>query len=114
MDYKLLFYGLHCVKMSACLTGAAYESKKRVSLQTSIGCTMKSILLQGATMETTVTIDDELYEKALELAGPSIGRANLVQEALKTFVRVEMGKRLAELGGSNPHMQDIPRQRGQS
>ena len=75
---------------------------------------MKSILLQGATMETTVTIDDELYAKALELAGPAIGSAHLVQEALKTFVRVEMGKRLSALGGSNPHMPDIPRQRGQT
>ena len=71
-------------------------------------------MLQGAAMETTVTIDDELYEKALELAGPAIGSANLVQEALKTFVRVEMGKRLSALGGSNPNMQDIPRQRGQT
>ena len=75
---------------------------------------MKSILLQGSTMETTVTIDDELYAKALELAGPAIGSANLVQEALKTFVRVEMGKRLATLGGSNPLMPDVPRQRGQT
>ena len=75
---------------------------------------MKSILLQGSTMETTVTIDDELYAKALELAGPAIGSANLVQEALKTFVRVETGKRLATLGGSNPLMPDIPRQRGQT
>ena len=65
-------------------------------------------------METTVTIDDELYEKALELAGPAIGSSNLVQEALKTFVRVEMGKRLTALGGCNPNMPDIPRQRGQT
>ena len=65
-------------------------------------------------MKTTVTIDDELYEKALELAGPAIGSSNLVQEALKTFVRVEMGKRLAALGGSSPQMPDIPRQRGQT
>ena len=65
-------------------------------------------------METTVTIDDELYAKALELAGPAIGSANLVQEALKTFVRVEMVKRLYALGVSNPQMPDIPRQRGQT
>jgi Arc/MetJ family transcription regulator len=73
---------------------------------------MKSLLLQGATMETTVIIDDELYAKALELAGPAIDSTKLIQEALKTFVRVEMGKRLAALGGTNPHMPDIPRQRG--
>jgi Arc/MetJ family transcription regulator len=63
-------------------------------------------------METTVIIDDELYAKALELAGPAIDSTKLIQEALKTFVRVEMGKRLAALGGTNPHMPDIPRQRG--
>jgi Arc/MetJ family transcription regulator len=73
---------------------------------------MKSLLLQGATMETKVIIDDELYAKALELAGPAIDSTKLIQEALKTFVRVEMGKRLAALGGTNPHMPDIPRQRG--
>jgi Arc/MetJ family transcription regulator len=73
---------------------------------------MKSLLLQGTTMETTVIIDDELYAKALELAGPAIDSTKLIQEALKTFVRVEMGKRLAALGGTNPHMPDIPRQRG--
>lgn len=73
---------------------------------------MKSLLLQGATMETTVIIDDELYAKALELAGPAIDSTKLIQEALKTFVRVEMGKRLAALGGTNPHMPDISRQRG--
>ncbi len=73
---------------------------------------MKSLLLQGATMETTVIIDDELYAKALELAGPAIDSTKLIQEALKTFVRVEMGKRLAALGGTNPYMPDIPRQRG--
>jgi hypothetical protein len=73
---------------------------------------MKCLLLQGATMETTVIIDDELYANALELAGPAIDSTKLIQEALKTFVRVEMGKRLAALGGTNPHMPDIPRQRG--
>ena len=73
---------------------------------------MKSLLLQGVTMETTVIIDDELYAKALELAGPAIDSTKLIQEALKTFVRVEMGKRLSALGGTNPHMPDIPRQRG--
>ncbi len=65
-------------------------------------------------MEPTGSVGDELFAKALELAGPTIGSTNLVQEALKTFVRVEMGKRLAALGGSNPHMQDIPRLRGQT
>jgi Arc/MetJ family transcription regulator len=75
---------------------------------------MKSILIQGAQVKTTVTIDDELYQKALELAGPNIDKENIVQEALKTFVRVEAGKRLSDLGSSNPTMADIPRHRGPS
>ncbi len=31
-------------------------------------------------METTVIIDDELYAKALELAGPAIDSTKLIQE----------------------------------
>jgi Arc/MetJ family transcription regulator len=70
---------------------------------------MKSILIQGVQVKTTVTIDDALFQKALELAGPNIDKENIVQEALKTFVRVEAGKRLAALGSSNPTMADVPR-----
>ncbi len=75
---------------------------------------MKNMLIQGAQVKTTVTVDDALYEKALELAGPSFDKETIFQEVLKTYVRVEMGKRLAALGGSNPTMADIPRQRGQN
>ncbi|MGQ0598974.1 type II toxin-antitoxin system VapB family antitoxin [Aquabacterium sp.] len=63
-------------------------------------------------MRTTVTIDDELYEKALEMADPSMDKADLFREAIKTFVRVQAAKRLAALGGAAPKMKDIPRQRG--
>lgn len=60
-------------------------------------------------MRTTVTIDDELYERALEVAGPAFDKADLFREAVKTFVRVQAAKRLAALGGSAPSMQDVPR-----
>lgn len=63
-------------------------------------------------MRTTVTIDDELYEKALEVADPAMDKADLFREAIKTFVRVQAAKRLAALGGAAPEMKDIPRQRG--
>jgi len=63
-------------------------------------------------MRTTVTIDDELYEKALEVADPSMDKADLFREAIKTFVRVQAAKRLAALGGAAPQMKDIPRQQG--
>ncbi|PUA41536.1 DUF2191 domain-containing protein [Pseudomonas protegens] len=62
-------------------------------------------------MRTTVTIDDVLYERALELADPAMAKADLFREALQTFVRVQAAKRLAALGGTLPTMQDIPRRR---
>ena len=60
-------------------------------------------------MRTTVTIEDALYEKALEVADPTMEKADIFREAMKTFVRVQAAKRLAALGGTMPNMQDIPR-----
>ena len=62
-------------------------------------------------MRTTITIDDELYQKALELADPTLDKADLFREAMSTFVRVQAGKRLAALGGLAPEMPDVPRRR---
>ncbi len=62
-------------------------------------------------MRTTVTIDDELYQKALEVADPGIDKGDLFREAIKVYVRVQAGKRLAALGGKAPAMTDIPRRR---
>jgi predicted transcriptional regulator len=49
---------------------------------------------------TTVTIDDTLYQQALELAEPDRDKADLFREAIKTFVR-----------GQAPEMADVPRRR---
>lgn len=62
-------------------------------------------------MRTTVTIDDTLYEKALEVADPDMDKTDIFREAIKTFVRVQAAKRLAALGGSMPEMADVPRRR---
>jgi len=62
-------------------------------------------------MRTTVTIDDDLYEKALEVADPAMDKADLFREAVKTFVRVRAAKRLAALGATMPTMQEVPRRR---
>ncbi len=62
-------------------------------------------------MRTTVTIDDALYEQALEMADPDMDKADIFREAIKTFVRVQAAKRLAALGGSVPDMAEIPRAR---
>lgn len=62
-------------------------------------------------MRTTVTIDDALYQKALEVADPDMPKADLFREAITTFVRVQAAKRLAALGGTVPDMEDTPRRR---
>ena len=62
-------------------------------------------------MRTTVSIDDELYQKALEVADPGMDKGDLFREAMKVFVRVQAGKRLAALGGKAQGMKDIPRRR---
>ena len=60
-------------------------------------------------MRTTVTIDDALYERALQVADPAMDKADLFREVFRTFVRVQSAKRLAALGAAAPEMADIPR-----
>lgn len=64
-------------------------------------------------MKTTVTIDDALYNKALEVADPSMDKADLFREAIKMFVRVQAAKRLAALGNAMPDMSEVPRRRSE-
>ncbi|QBR00301.1 type II toxin-antitoxin system VapB family antitoxin [Paraburkholderia pallida] len=65
-------------------------------------------------MKTTVTIDDALYEQALEFAEPGMDKAELIHTALRTFVRVQAAKRLAALGGTVRDMPEIPRHRSET
>ena len=60
-------------------------------------------------MRTTVTIVDHLYQRALEVADPSMDKADLFREAIKAFVRTQAAKRLAALGGTQVDMPDITR-----
>lgn len=62
-------------------------------------------------MRASVTIDDGLYNKALELADPARGKVERFHEALKTFVRVQLAKRLAKEGATMPEMPDVSRRR---
>lgn len=64
-------------------------------------------------MRTTVTIDDSLYQRALEVAEPTMDKADLFREAIKAFVRVQAAKRLANLGGEQPDMAPIPRRQSE-
>jgi Arc/MetJ family transcription regulator len=61
-------------------------------------------------MRTTVTIDDELLETAKEYTGIEETSA-LMREALKSLIAREAGRRLARMGGTKPHLEDIPRRR---
>lgn len=60
-------------------------------------------------MKTTVTIDDTLYAKAIELADPQMDKADIFREAMQTFVRLQTAKRLAASGSAAADMQDVPR-----
>ena len=62
-------------------------------------------------MRTTLTLDDALYEQALAMADPAIDRSEIFREALRTFIRVQAGQRLAALGGKAPRMAEVPRRR---
>ena len=61
-------------------------------------------------MRTTVTIDDELLQDAIELTGIT-EKSTLIREALKSSVAREAGRRLARLGGTMPDLVAPPRRR---
>jgi Arc/MetJ family transcription regulator len=61
-------------------------------------------------MRTTVTLDDALVERAIELTGIS-EKSALVRDGLKTLIRVESARRLAALGGADPDASIAPRRR---
>ncbi|MFT7724225.1 MAG: type II toxin-antitoxin system VapB family antitoxin [Roseateles sp.] len=62
-------------------------------------------------MRTTVTLDDELYRRAVEMSDNTLEGAKLIEEAVRTYVRVRAAQRLIALGGSVPDMAPIPRRR---
>ncbi len=54
-------------------------------------------------MRTTITIDDDLLEKAASLTGIE-ERPTLIREALRALIERESARRLARLGGSQPDL----------
>jgi Arc/MetJ family transcription regulator len=64
-------------------------------------------------MRTTITIDDDLLAKAVELAGP-LDRSAVVREGLKALIQRESARRLARLGGSQPALKAAPRRRSKT
>lgn len=61
-------------------------------------------------MRTTLSLDDELLERAMEYTGIR-EKSALVRAALKALVEREAARRLARLGGSAPDLKPIPRRR---
>lgn len=61
-------------------------------------------------MRTTLNIDDQLYEEAVRLTGVKEKTA-LLRESLKALIQRESARRLSQLGGSEPKLNNIPRHR---
>jgi Arc/MetJ family transcription regulator len=62
-------------------------------------------------MRTTLTIDDQLFAKAVSLAEPGIEKSELIRECVKAFIQRQTARRLAALGGLAPDMELAPRRR---
>ena len=63
-------------------------------------------------MRTTLALDDDLLAQAQSYTGLR-EKSALVREALKALIERESARRLARLGGSEPQLTDIPRQRAE-
>ena len=61
-------------------------------------------------MRTTLVLDDDLVADAQALTGLT-EKTGLVREALKALIARESARRLARLGGSQPHLTSTPRRR---
>lgn len=63
-------------------------------------------------MRTTLALDDDLVAEAQRLTGTR-EKSALVREALRALIQRESARRLAQLGGTQPALNEIPRRRGQ-
>ena len=59
-------------------------------------------------MKTTLNIDDELLVKAQQVTGIT-DKTALVRKGLNALIEQESARRLAQLGGTEPELQTIPR-----
>ena len=56
-----------------------------------------------------MTIDDELFAKAVALAEPGIERSELLRQCIQAFIQRQTARRLAALGGQAPEIEAVPR-----
>ena len=59
-------------------------------------------------MRITATLNDELVADAMEYTGIR-SKSLLVRFALKQLIQGEAARRLAAMGGTQPHLKPIPR-----
>ena len=62
-------------------------------------------------MRTTLNIEDNLMDKASKMTGIKEKTA-LVKLGLEALIARESGKSLARLGGTQKHLEAIPRRKG--
>ena len=62
-------------------------------------------------MRTTLSIDDQLFAKAISLAEPGMEKSELIRECVKAFIQRQSARRLAALGGKAPEIDLVPRRR---
>lgn len=61
-------------------------------------------------MRTTINLDDDLVARAQELTGTR-EKGALVRDGLRALVEREAARRLAQLGGTEPELDVVPRRR---
>jgi Arc/MetJ family transcription regulator len=71
---------------------------------------MMPVWLKEWRMRTTISLDDELVERAQSYTGLR-EKSILVREALRALIERESARRLARLGGSQPDLAAAPRRR---
>jgi Arc/MetJ family transcription regulator len=64
-------------------------------------------------MKTTLNIDDKILKKASKLTGIT-EKTSLVRLGLEALITRESARRLAELGGTEKGLRQIPRRRSTS
>ena len=69
------------------------------------------ILVLESSMRLTIDVDDETLARAIALTGFE-DRAKLIQNALELLVRIEIGRQLGTLAGSDRDAVAAPRRRG--
>jgi len=60
-------------------------------------------------MRTTLTIDDQLFAKAVALAEPDMEKSELIRECVRAFIQRQTARRLAARGGMAPDIELAPR-----